>query len=182
VQPNNVCPLEYIEIDETLDILYVDSNWFETNWDHVEGMNKKCPDINTKRRFNEEFEGYIKDSRGKNLLIVMHHPIFSNGKYAGNRTFLESITPLPIVGNIVNEIIDLGGFSKQRLKSHRYNYLRTVISSLVQDNDRVTIVSGHEQSLQYLASDNIRQIISGSLGKRTGTKISKGTISNIGGS
>ncbi|HUH28216.1 ShlB/FhaC/HecB family hemolysin secretion/activation protein [Gelidibacter sp.] len=182
VQPTNVCPLEYVEIDETLDILYVDSNWFETNWDHVEGMNKKCPDINTKRRFNEEFEGYIKDSRGKNLLIVMHHPIFSNGKYAGNRTFLESITPLPIVGNIVNEIIDLGGFSKQRLKSHRYNYMRTVISSLVQDNDRVTIVSGHEQSLQYLASDNIRQIISGSLGKRTGTKISKGTISNIGGS
>lgn len=182
VLPNNVCPLEYVEVNETLDILYVDSNWFSINWDHVEGMNLKCTDINTKRRFNEEFEGYIKDSRGKNLLIVMHHPIFSNGKYAGNATFLESITPLPIVGNIVHEVIDLGGFSRQRLKSHRYNYLRTVISSLVQDNERVTIVSGHEESLQYLASDNIRQIISGSLGSRTGTRMSKGTIANIGGS
>lgn len=181
VQPTNVCPLEYVEVDETLDILYVDSNWFSINWDHVDGMNKKCTDINTKRRFNEAFEGYIKDSRGKNLLIVMHHPIFSNGKYAGNETFLESMLPLPIVGNIVHEINDLGGFSKQRLKSHRYNYLRTVISSLVQDNNRVTIVSGHEESLQYLASDNIRQIISGSLGSRTGTKMSKGSIANIGG-
>src|SRR5690606_27013793 len=37
-------------------------------------------------------------------------------------------------------------------------------------------------SLQYLASDNIRQIISGSLGSRTGTRMSKGTIANIGGS
>ncbi len=182
VQPTNVCPLEYVEIDETLDILYVDSNWFETNWDHVDGMNKKCTDINTKRRFNEEFESYIKDSRGKNLLIVMHHPIFSNGKYAGEQTFLESITPLPIVGNVIHEIVDLGGFSQQQLSSLRYNYLRSTISSLVQDNDRVTIVSGHEESLQYLASKNIRQIISGSLGSRTGTKISKGTISNIGGS
>lgn len=182
VQPNNVCPLEYVEVNETLDILYVDSNWFDTNWDHVQGINEKCTDINTKRRFNEEFESYIKDSRGKNLLIVMHHPIFSNGKYAGNNTFLESITPLPIVGTVVNEVIDLGGFSKQRLSSHRYNYLRTTISSLAQDNDRVTIVSGHEESLQYLASDNIRQIISGSLGSRTGTRISNGTIANIGGS
>ncbi|MGC1632391.1 MAG: hypothetical protein WA749_09805, partial [Gelidibacter sp.] len=181
VQPKNVCPLEYVEIDETLDILYVDSNWFETNWDHVQGINKKCTDINTKRRFNEEFENYIKDSRGKNLLIVMHHPIFSNGKYAGKQTFLESITPLPIVGNVIHEIADLGGFSQQRLNSHRYTYLRTTISSLAQDNDRVTIVSGHEESLQYLTSKNIRQIISGSLGRRTGTKISEGTIANIGG-
>ncbi|MBA6153882.1 ShlB/FhaC/HecB family hemolysin secretion/activation protein [Gelidibacter maritimus] len=182
VQPTNVCPLEYVEVDETLDILYVDSNWLETNWDYVEGMNRKCTDINTKRRFNEEFEGYVKDSRGKNLLIVMHHPIFSNGKYAGKKTFLESIIPLPILGNIVNEVIDLGGFSKQKLTSLRYYYLRNVISSLVQDNDRVTIVSGHEESLQYLASDNIRQVISGSIGSRTGTKLSKGTIANIGGS
>lgn len=182
VQPTNVCPLEYVEVDETLDILYVDSNWFATNWDRIDGINKKCTDINTKRRFNEEFEAYIKDSRGKNLLIVMHHPIFSNGKYAGNETFLESITPLPIVGNIINEAIDLGGFSKGKLSFIRYNNLRSVISSLVKDNNRVTIVSGHEESLQYLASENIRQIISGSLGSRTGTKMSKGTIANIGGS
>lgn len=181
VQPNNVCPLEYVEVNENLNILYVDSNWFDTNWDHVEGINQKCTDINTKRRFNEEFEGYVKDSRGKNLLIVMHHPIFSNGKYAGKETFGESMS-FPILGPIVNEIQNLGGFSKQRANSHRYNYLRTVISSLAQDNDRVTIVSGHEESLQYLASKNIRQIISGSLGSRTGTKISEGTIANIGGS
>jgi hypothetical protein len=182
VLPNNVCPLEYVEVNETLDILYVDSNWFSINWDHVEGMNEKCTDINTKRRFNEAFEGYIKDSRGKNLLIVMHHPIFSNGKYAGNEIFLESVTPLPVVGNIFHEIVDLGGFSSQRLNSLRYNYLRMVISSLVQDNDRVTIVSGHEESLQYLTSANTRQVISGSLGSRTGTKLSTGTISNVGGS
>lgn len=182
VQPTNVCPLKYVEVNETLDVLYVDSNWFESNWDHIDGINKKCKDINTKRRFNEEFEDYVKDSRGKNLLIVMHHPIFSNGKYADKNTFLESITPLPVVGTLINEVIDLGGFSKQKMSSHRYTYLRMTISSLVQSNERVTIVSGHEESLQYLASDNIRQIISGSLGSETGTKISDGTLANIGGS
>ncbi len=181
VAPNNVCPLEFKKINDDLDIIYVDSNWFDTNWDHVEGINKKCTDINTKRRFVEELEGYIKDSRGKNLVIVMHHPIYSNGRYAGKQTFLQSITPLPIVGTLLNEANYLSSFNKQQLYSYRYNYLRTTVSALAQENHRVTIVSGHEKSLQYLSGGNINQIISGSMGSADGTKLSKGTITNIGG-
>ncbi len=182
VEPNNVCPLEFKQINADLDIIYVDSNWFDTNWDHVDGINKKCTDINTKRRFVEELEGMIKDSRGKNLVIVMHHPIYSNGRFAGKETFLQTITPLPIVGTLLNEADYLASFNKQQLYSYRYNYLRTTVSALVQENHRVTIVSGHEKSLQYLSGGNINQIISGSMGSADGTKLSKGTITNIGGS
>lgn len=182
VEPNNVCPLEYKEINDDLAIIYVDSNWYTSNWDRVEGINEKCTDINTKKRFVEELEGYIKDSRGKNLVIVMQHPIYSNGRYAGKQTFLQSITPLPIVGTFVNEAGHLSSFNKQQLYSYRYNYLITTVSALAQENHRVTIVSGHEKSLQYLSGGNINQIISGSMGSADATKLSKGTITNIGGS
>ncbi len=181
VEPNNVCPLEYKEINDDLAVIYVDSNWFDTNWDGVEYINKKCTDINTKRRFVEEFEGYIKDSRGKNLVIVMHHPLYSNGEYAGKQTFWQSMTPLPILGTVLHEIDYLGSFSKQQMYSRRYNYLRTTVSALAQDNPRVTIVSGHEESLQYLSGGNIKQIVSGSLASASATKRSKDAITNIGG-
>ncbi len=182
VEPDDVCPLEYKVLNETLDILYVDTNWFDNNWDNVEGINKECTDINTKRRFVEEMEGYIKDSNGKNLLIVMHHPLFTNGKYAGRMTFGESITPLPVVGTVINEVKTLGAFNPQQVNNQRYQYMRMVVSALAQENHRVTIVSGHEESLQYLTGGNIRQIVSGSMGSNTGTKMSKGTIANLGGS
>lgn len=181
VRPKNACPLEYVELDDTLDVLYVDSNWFEMDWNRVKGINEKCPDINTKRRFNEAFEKYIKNSRGKNLLIVMHQPIFSNGKHAGKETFKEAMA-FPVAGTVIKEIKRLGDLSKMRSNTHQYNQLQATISALVQDNDRVTIVSGKDESLQYLTSKNIRQIISGALGSRSGTKRSKGTIANIGGS
>lgn len=180
VRPKNACPLEYVVIDNTLDVLYVDSNWFEMDWNDVQGINKRCPDINTKRRFNEAFEDYIKDSRGKNLLLVMHHPIFSNGKHSGKQTFKESLF-VPVIGPIIKEIGHLGALSILRSNTNQYSRIRATLSALVQDNDRVTIVSGHEESLQYLSSKNIRQIISGAMGIRTGTKISKGSIANIGG-
>lgn len=160
VEPNNVCPLEYREISETVDMVLVDSNWFISNWDRVEGINQKCTDIVTKRRFAEELEGYMKDARGKNLVIVMHHPIFSNGTYARN---------------------NLGGFSTKQLNFPRYNQLRILVSSLAKDLDRVTIVSGHEESLQYLSGGGIHQIISGSMGGTKPTKRAQDNITAVGG-
>ncbi|RMA58937.1 BamA/TamA family outer membrane protein [Ulvibacter antarcticus] len=182
VEPNNVCPLEYIVVNDELDMILLDSEWFSSNWDGIEYINKKCPDINTKRRFLEELEGYIKDSRGKNLMIVMHHPIFSNGKRAGRNTFMESITPLPIIGSIYYELEDLASFSTENLNNLRYDYLRDMVSALALESDRVTFVSGHEESLQYLTGKGMHQIISGSLGARTGTKIDRAKITTIGGS
>ncbi|MDX1470886.1 MAG: hypothetical protein R3213_05280, partial [Flavobacteriaceae bacterium] len=182
VEPNSVCPLEYRVLNDQLDILYVDTNWFMQDWDDIEGINKKCTDINTKRRFVEELEGYIKDSRGKNLVIVMHHPIFSNGEYAGYQTFGQSITPLPILGSFWNELNSLGGFNTQDMSSFRYSYMQMIISALAQENERVTIVSGHEKSLQLLKGGHIWQIISGAMGDVTGTKLNEGTLTNVGGS
>ena len=82
----------------------------------------------------------------------------------------------------MNGIGDLGAFSPDKLNSRRYNYLRIAVSALAKASDRITIVSGHEESLQYLSGGNIHQIISGSLNNRSATKISKDKITTIGGS
>jgi hypothetical protein len=159
VEPNNVCPIEYREITEDLDMILVDSQWYIANWDRVEQINQKCTDIVTRRRFTEELEGMIKDSRNKNLVIVMHHPIYSNGTYAKS----------------------IGGFSPKEANFKRYNELRVIVSSLAAELDRVTIISGHEESLQYLKGGNTHQIISGSMGGAKATNRGKDDITTIGG-
>lgn len=161
VEPNNVCPLEYREISDDIDMILIDSQWYISNWDRVDGMNRKCTDIKTQRRFLEELEGMIKDARDKNLVIVMHHPIFSNGMYANNY---------------------VGGMSPKKIFFRRYQELAVNVSAFVQELDRVTIVSGHEESLQYLASKGkTHQIISGSLGNASKTKREKSRITAVGG-
>ncbi|MGY8914190.1 MAG: hypothetical protein ACKVJF_03790, partial [Flavobacteriales bacterium] len=116
------------------------------------------------------------------IVIAMHHPIFSNGVFAGKETFSDQLTPLPILGTVVNRIGDWAGFSNKELNSRRYNYLRIMVSALAQDSDRITLVSGHEESLQYLIGGGIHQIVSGSLGGKTATKLSEDEIITIGGS
>tara|TARA_R110002020_G_scaffold21009_1_gene71066 strand:+ start:25865 stop:29593 length:3729 start_codon:yes stop_codon:yes gene_type:complete len=179
--PENACPLERMEINDQLDLILIDSEWFIANWDKVEGINKKCTNIVTRLRFAEELEGLINDGQDKNIVIAMHHPIFSNGKYAGKDTFGSHMLPLPVVGSIVNRIGDWGGFSDRDLYSRRYNYLRILVSSLARKSDRITLVSGHEQSLQYLEGGDIHQVVSGSLGEATATHLSDDVIIAVGG-
>ncbi|WP_422082035.1 hypothetical protein [Ulvibacterium sp.] len=179
--PENTCPIEHKVINDQLDVILIDSKWFISNWSRVEGINNKCSDIVTRRRFREELEGYINDGQGKNIIIAMHHPIFSNGEYAGNNTFASHMVPLPGIGTLVNGIKEVGGFSPDRLSSRRYNHLRIVVSALAQSSDRITVVSGHEESLQYLSGGSMHQIISGSLGSTSATHLSKDRIKTIGG-
>lgn len=181
VLPKNGCPLEYRTINDDLDVIFIDSKWFISNWSRVAGINRKCSNIPTRMRFAEELEGYINDAQGKNLLIVMHHPIFSNGIYAGHESFKAHMTPLPLVGSVLNTVGDLAAFSPDELLSRRYNYLRILVSALAQNADRAIIVSGHEESLQYLNAGALHQIISGSLTGATPTKRAKDQINALGG-
>ena len=180
--PKNVCPIEHQVVNDDLDLILIDSRWFISNWSRIKDINKKCTDIVTRRRFIEELEGYINDGQDKNIVIAMHHPIFSNGTYGGEDSFKSHMTPLPILGTIFNTVNELGAFSPERLNSRRYNYLRIVLSSYAKSSDRITIVSGHEESLQYLTGGDIHQVIAGSLSRKTAARRSKERINTIGGS
>ncbi len=180
--PENACPLERRVISDNLDLILIDSKWFIANWSRIEDINKKCTDITTRRRFIQELEGYINDGQGKNIVIAMHHPVLSNGEYAGHVTMKQHLTPIPVLGTITHTINDLGAFNPDNLNSRRYNYLRIMVSSLAQSSDRITLVSGHEESLQYLEAKGLHQIVSGSLGKVGATNRGKDRITAIGGS
>lgn len=180
--PTNACPIEHKVINDELDLILIDSKWFISNWSRIEDINIKCTDIVTRRRFVEELEGYIGDGQGKNIVIAMHHPVFSNGKYAGQESLRSHLLPVPVVGTLLNGIMDLGAFSPDRLNSRRYNYLRILVTALAKESDRITIVSGHEESLQYLSGGDIRQVIAGSISKNTATRRSEDRITTIGGS
>jgi len=179
--PENACPIERRLINDNLLLVLVDSKWFISNWSRVKNINKKCTDIVTRTRFVEELEDAIDDNLDKNIVIAMHHPMFSNGQYAGYKTFKQHMTPFPVIGTLAEGFMDLGAFDPEHLNSRRYNYLRIAVTSQAQKSDRITIVSGHEENLQYLVGKEVHQIISGSLGTKTATKLSKDELVSIGG-
>lgn len=176
------CPLEQISINEDLDLILVNSKWFMTDWDQVKHINRSCDDIVTKRRFLEQLQNYINDAQGKNLVVAMHHPVFSNGRYAGEYTLKSQLLPFPILGSLITGFESLGGFSPRFTSSFRYGYYQVLMSFLAQESERITFVSGHDQNLQFLSGQNgTHQIISGALGSIQATNRSTNSISTFGG-
>ncbi|MCW9036430.1 phosphoesterase [Altibacter sp.] len=165
--PNNGCPLESIEISESIQLLVIDSQWYLENWDKHSGMNDKC-EIKTRKKLLLEIEGELKDHANKLVLFAMHHPLYTNGFHGGRFSArdhlfpLQGNIPLPGIGTLVAQIRSQGGPSIQDRFNLRYREMVDALIPLLTENEqRILVVSGHEQNLQYIEQGAIHQIISG---------------------
>jgi hypothetical protein len=177
--PEKGCPLEKIEVNDAINVIFVDTHWYVTNWDKHPGINDGC-EIKTREKFFDEFEGLLKKSQGKTTLIAMHHPMFTNGPHGGYYSFKSHMQPLPILGTVKNILRKTAGVTNTDQQNKKYSQLRKRIISLVQQNENIIFVSGHEHSLQYIVQNNIPQIVSGSGSKKTATKNVKGGVFSYG--
>ncbi|WP_228850438.1 metallophosphoesterase [Aegicerativicinus sediminis] len=178
-QPENGCPLESIDISDTVQLLVVDSQWFLTNWDYHPTINDDC-EIKTRERFFIELEGEIKKAQGKTVVLAMHHPMFTYGAHGGHYSLrkhlfpLQSDIPMPGLASLLTQIRTQGGISIQDRYNESYNNLMKRIETLVIESGKIVIVSGHEHNIQYIESeDDVKQIVSGAGSKESFAALGK---------
>ncbi|WP_438424024.1 metallophosphoesterase [Aquimarina macrocephali] len=176
--PSKGCPIESVEISDKVHLLILDTQWYLANWDKNPTINDNC-EIKTREKFFLEVEGELKKHSKKTILIAMHHPMFTNGIHGGKYSFDKHIfpskmkIPLPILGSLAVQIRSQGGISTQDLSNVHYNMLMRRLSTMTRDLDRIVFVSGHEHSLQYINSDGLKQIVSGSGSKVSSVSLGK---------
>ncbi len=175
--PENGCPLEKVRINDAIELIIIDTEWYLTNWDKHPTINDDC-EIRTRAKFFEELESSIKKARGKTTLIALHHPMFTNGSHGGQYDLKSHLKPIPVLGTLKNLIRKTSGISPADVQNNRYNKLIKRVVTLSQENKKVIFVSGHEHSLQYIVKDNLPQIISGTGSKNTATRNVDGEFSS----
>lgn len=184
-KPENGCPLESIDVGETIQLIIIDTQWYLENWNKNPTINDNC-EIKTRIRFLEELEGELKKAQHKRVIIAMHHPMFTNGIHGGYyaaRKHLfpfQSNLPLPIIGSLITQIRTQGGVSIQDRYNERYNELMKRLETMALDYNNVVFTSGHEHTLQYVENNSIRQIVSGSGAKESATALSNNGLFSYG--
>ncbi len=167
--PEDGCPLDKVTIGKDIVIIFVDSQWYLTNWDKHPTINDEC-EIKTREKFLDEFSSLVKKARGKTTLIAIHHPMYSNGPHGGQYTVKQQMDPLPILGTAKNILRNTTGVSNADIQNKRYLELQKRLTTLAKENKKVVFVSGHEHSLQYLIENNTKQIVSGAGSKISGSR------------
>jgi len=179
--PTPGCGLEIRDLSDDLTMIIIDSQWYLEDWDKNPTINDNCPEIKTREALFTEIETELKKDQNKNVIIALHHPMYTNGVHGGNYQLNRHLypsqkkIPLPILGSLAMLIRTTGGVSIQDAQNERYKSFRDRLETLSKDYKRVMYISGHEHNIQYVLHEGLHQIISGS-----GSKSSYASLRNDG--
>ena len=184
-EPENGCPLETIEVSDSIELIIIDTQWYLEDWNKHPTINDEC-EIKTRERFFEEVEGEIKKAQNKTIILAMHHPMYTNGAHGGKYALskhlfpMQKKIPMPVLASLVTQLRNQGGVSIQDRYNERYNELMSRLEAMLKDEDNVIITSGHEHTLQYIENGNIKQIVSGSGAKESFAELSNDGLFSYG--
>ncbi len=170
LSPKNNCGIESFALNENVALITVNSQWFLEDWDDHPTINADC-DIKTREQFFDEFQNKLNEFSSRTIVLAMHHPLLSSGSHGGEYSFGKHIfpfdekIPLPILGTFYNSLRKTSGLNPQDLQNKKYNDFAKRMRTLIQNQKNIVVVSSHDQSLQYIDKDQIKQVISGAGGR-----------------
>lgn len=177
---------QIIKINDKLVILVVHSAWWLKNWKKAPEINDGCL-IKNRTAFLEKVSELLRKNQHKNVVVAMHHPLYSVGEHSGYSTAFQNLfpftqlqknlyIPMPILGSFYHFLRSSIG-SKQDLYHQNYEDLRDGLIDAAQKNGEFIFVAGHDHNLQYLEEDDQHFIVSGSGAKVTATIKDDKTVS-----
>lgn len=185
-QPENGCAIEMKEVSDQVELMIIDTQWFLEDWNKNPTINDKC-DIRTREGLLLEIENEFKKNNEKTIVVVMHHPMYTNGIHGGKYGIDKQLyptqrkIPLPGLASLVTQVRSQGGVSIQDRYNKQYNTLMKRIAVLAKDTDKVIFASGHEHSIQYIENKGIKQIVSGAGAKNSAAALGKDGLFSYGG-
>lgn len=164
---------ELIDLTDDLSMVVLDTEWWLREGEKSFGDASGRYDIEEEGDLLVHVADVLRRRDDRNLLVIAHHPLLSNGRHGGRfpvREHLFPLTalwdnayiPLPIVGSLYPLARAWSG-GPQDLSHWKYRSLRTTLMGLLEGHgENVVVASGHEQSLQHFPVGHVHQVISGS--------------------
>ncbi len=178
--PNHGCGDPVVKkIQKDLYYVFIDTQWWLHNWHKEDEINNGC-DIKSRQEFLQVLQEIFLKHKNDQIVVLLHHPFFSNGEHNGKfsaKTHVFPLTmaneklfiPLPILGSCVPLERGLGG-TIQDIPHPLYQELIDGVMGMLRQNKNVIFASGHEHSLQYFLEKGHHFIVSGSGSKNNFAK------------
>ncbi|MCC2547297.1 metallophosphoesterase [Hymenobacter sp. BT175] len=170
--PRDACPGPFeVRLQDDLVLIAINSQWFLQTNERPYGANSGCGVAN-ETDFFTQLEDVIQRNKDKNIMVVAHHPLFSDGIHGGYFTladhlfplsivFKYAFLPLPIIGSVYPLARKYGGIS-QDIPHPLYQGYKKGLMEIFEKYPNVVYAAGHEHNLQYFKVGNLHHIVSGS--------------------
>ncbi len=170
--PSRGCPgPKKVKIGKDLVLYAIDTQWWLHPYEKPPIESADCS-VSTQQEFIDELKDELNNSKDKNILVVGHHPIYSNGNHGGYFSFKDHLfpftsvsknlyIPLPVIGSLYPLYRSTVGHSTDIIHPE-YTALKDGLLDAFENIDGLIYASGHEHNLQYYHKENQHFIVSGS--------------------
>ncbi|HHZ65192.1 MAG TPA: hypothetical protein EYN51_06805 [Flavobacteriales bacterium] len=174
--PDNGCPgPQEVKVNEQICIIALDAQWWLYGIDKPTGPSSGC--IEDEADFTANFTSILDANKDKMVLIVSHHPLYSNGNHGGRYPLVEHLFPMtalhrallipfPLIGSIYPAYRHFIG-NIQDLTNTTYKAYIALIEGILAGRDNIIFAAGHEHNLQYVEREKQHHIVSGAGSKTT---------------
>lgn len=118
----------------------------------------------TSEQATQKLRAAVTDDMADNVLVVGHHPMYSNGINGGKFPLKTHLIP-PVGGSLYVLYRNLFG-TAQDITSTKYSHVKEQLTSVFRERDGLIYASGHDHNLQYMTFGDERRnqyyIVSGS--------------------
>jgi hypothetical protein len=158
--PTNGCPgPEVVDVAPLVRLVAINTPWFTHPFDRPEAPDTDCKTL-TKEEFREQLQDLIDDTKNKNVLLLGHHPVVTNGVYGGHEPLSRHLSP-PVFGTIYAAYRQNVGTPRD-LANPRYQELKKELLNTLQSNPGVIYAAAHDFSLQITPFQGNYHVVSGS--------------------
>ncbi|MCR5888258.1 metallophosphoesterase [Hymenobacter sp. J193] len=170
--PRDACPGPFeVRLQDDIVMIAINSQWFLQTNERPYGSNSGCG-VEDETDFFSQLEDVIRRNAGKNIMVVAHHPLYSDGIHGGYFTLADhffplsivykyAFIPLPVIGSIYPFARKYGGVS-QDIPHPLYQQYKKGLLDIFAKYPNVVYAAGHEHNIQYHKEGNLSHIVSGS--------------------
>jgi len=174
--PSNACgDPKVLKINKDLVYIFIDSQWWLHDWSKEKKMNQGC-DLKSRGDLLKSMEEIFAEHKNDEIIVMMHHPIKSEGMHGGKfgiKQHLFPLTewknnlwiPLPIIGSLHPIYRNLTGSKQDITNKHNQDLILGLENLAKKWRINVVFASGHEHGMQYFDEGRIKYIVSGAGGK-----------------
>ncbi|MBC8084698.1 MAG: hypothetical protein H7Z21_15985 [Hymenobacter sp.] len=162
--PTGGCPgPEVIDVAPNVRLVALNSPWFTHPYDRPEAPDTDCKTL-TQAEFREQLQDILDETRGRNVLLVGHHPVVSNGVYGGRQPLGRHLLP-PVAGSIYAAYRQNVGTPRD-MANPRYQGFRKEMLNTLRDHPGTVYAAAHDYSLQLTRVEDNYQLVAGSFAEK----------------
>lgn len=170
--PGNGCPgPQIIDIGKSLRLIAINTPWWMHPYQKPVEPETDC-NIISAQEFVETMQEAIDGAEGRQILMVGHHPVLSNGTYGGHMPLKKHLFPLSDIK--VNNRVPLPGLGSiyaayrqnvgtpRDMANPRYQQFKSDMERLLKLNNQLIYAAAHDYSLQLNRVADNYHLVSGS--------------------